>query len=285
MSFREQDVGQYIVVPDSKWDPHQTAGRVALFDEHGNPYLPATAPTTLSALTDVSGTADPGAAPVAQDSGDFVLTPVASQAYVDEQVEDARYRWSELEKRMTYVSEFASPWEASNPTVVMTPDGVMFGPYADGAGAAGSIRFHGLDGQPFTAVKNLAYNMRYISDDNNLNSTPYLRVFTKDAVGADHDSICTGNGDVLGDHMALGMSEGPGPFQEYVATAGSWRYDSDDGSNSEFGRGVPLKTILDKYGDQVITRIAITVGWTAGVNLTGLLRWMQINGNRYTFGN
>jgi hypothetical protein len=36
--------------------------------------------------------------------------------------------------------------------------------------------------------------------------------------------------------------------------------------------------------DDVITKITITLGYTAGRNLSGLLRWVQLNGNRYTFG-
>jgi len=189
-----------------------------------------------------------------------------------------------LGKRLNFVTELSGEWQASNPSVKMSPDGVVFGPYQDGAAAAGSIRFLGLNEQPFSVINNLSYNMRFTNDNDKANCCPYMRIFMKDSSGNEHAAICTGNGDVLGDEMKNGTSLGPGPFQEYVATAGSWRYDSDDGSNSEFGRGVPLKTIQDKYGDQIITRIAITLGWSAGVNLAGLLRWMQINGNRYTFG-
>jgi hypothetical protein len=189
-----------------------------------------------------------------------------------------------LGKRLNFVTELSGDWQASNPSVNMSPDGVVFGPYEDGSAAAGSIRFLGLNGQPFSVVNNLSYNMRFTDEKDKSDGCPYLRVFMKDESGNDHDAICTGNGDVLGDLMKNGASLGPGPFQEYVASSGSWRYDSDDGSDSEFGRGVSLKTIQDKYGDQVITRIAITLGWSSGVNLTGLLRWMQINGNRYTFG-
>jgi hypothetical protein len=247
MSFREL-TGQYTVVPDVPWDPSRAGGQIALFDVDGNPYLPAKAD------------------------------------YVQEQVNDALGRWAELGKRMTFVSDISSPWEVSNPSVVMTADGLVFGPYSDGAASGGSIRFHGFDGQPFSSVRNLAYNMRYTNDHDTAGATPYLRVYTQDADGNAHDSICTGNGDIFGDQMANGRTISAGPFQEYVATAGSWRYDSDDGSNSEFGRGAPLSDILAKYGDQTITKIAITLGWTTGVNLAGLLRWMQINGNRYTFG-
>jgi hypothetical protein len=288
MSSRSRvDITQAILVEGSIRHPDQASLRLALFDEQGNPLtLPKAGggATTLMELTDVTGDPGLGKAPVADHTGDFPLTEVATQAYVDSVVNDALGRWATLGQKLSFVSDISSPWEVSNPSVVLTPDGLSFGPYGDGSAAGGSIRFHGLDGEPFSSVKNLAYNMRFTNDHDTADATPYLRVYTQDSDGGDHDSICTGNGDIFGDQMANGRSISAGPFQEYVATAGSWRYDSDDGSNSEFARGVPLSTILDKYGDQVITKIAITLGWTSGVNLAGLLRWMQINGNRYTFG-
>lgn len=176
------------------------------------------------------------------------------------------------------VSAIAAPWEASNTSVVLTPDGVVFGPYADATGAGGSVRYHGLDGQPFSSVKNLAYNMRHTADAGltDLGATPYLRVYTQDAQGGAHDAIFTPGSQAY-------PGTGVGPFQEWVATAGTWRFDSDDGSNSEFGTGAPLSDVLAKYGDQTITRISITLGFTAGTNLTGLLRWVQVNGTTYAF--
>lgn len=161
---------------------------------------------------------------------------------------------------------------------MLTPDGVQLGPYADGHAAGGSLRYHGLDGQPFSSVKNLAYNIRHLADAGlaDLGATAYLRVYTQDAQGGQHDAIFTPGSQA---YPGVGM----GPFQEFVATAGTWRFDSDDGSNSEFGVGAPLSQVLAKYGDQTITRIAITVGYTAGVNLVGLLRWVQVNGVTYVF--
>jgi hypothetical protein len=232
--------------------------------------------SSLTDLTDVTGTPGPGKAPVADHTGEtFPLTEVATQAYVDQEVSDAQARWAALEQKLSFVDTIAAPWEASNPTVVMTPDGLTFGPYADGAAAGGSIRYHGLDGQPFTAVRNFAYNMRYLDDEMvllDIGASPYARVFTQDAGGNAHDAAFT-----PGSQTYRGL--GPGPFQELVATAGMWRYDDDAGTG-----GVPLADLQAAHPDDVITKITITLGFTDGTNLVGLLRWVQLNGNRYTFG-
>jgi hypothetical protein len=74
---------------------------------------------------------------------------------------------------------------------------------------------------------------------------------------------------------------GPGPFQEWVPSAGTWRYDDDPG----VGMDISFDDLKVDYGDHIITSIGVTLGFSGGVNLSGLLRWMQINGNRYTFGN
>jgi hypothetical protein len=232
--------------------------------------------TSLTELADVTGEPGPGKAPVADHTGEtFPLTEVATQAYVDEQVDQALGRWADLEQKMGWVTAIAPPWEASNPTVVLTPDGLLFGPYPDGSAAGGSIRYHGLDGQPFSSVKNLAYHGRWTADAPApaAGSEFYARVFMLDPDGVTvHDAAFT-----PGSQPYPGL--GAGPFQEWVATAGYWRYDDDSGTG-----GVPLADLQAQYGQQTITKITITVGFTGGVNLGGLLRWMQINGDRYTFG-
>lgn len=231
---------------------------------------------TLADLTDVSGEPGPNKSPIGDQAGvEFTLTEVATQAYVEQEVSDALARWADLGQKLSFVDTIAAPWEASNPSVVLTPDGLAFGPYADGSAAGGSLRYHGLDGQPFGAVNNLAYNMRYLDDEMtklDIGASPYARVFLQDAGGIARDAAFT-----PGSQIYSGL--GPGPFQELVATAGMWRYDDDTGTG-----GVPLAELQAAHPDDVITKITITLGFTDGTNLTGLLRWVQLNGNRYTFG-
>lgn len=167
-----------------------------------------------------------------------------------------------------------APWAASNPSVVVTPDGAQFGPYPDGGAAGGSVRYHALDGQPFGVVENLAYNARYTFDSGVDGGAPYCRIFLLDPAGDEHSVAHTPSTEPF-------PGLGAGPFQEYVATAGLWRYD-DDGAS--LGFGVPLPELQAQYADHVISKLTISVGYSGGTNLAALLRWWQINGNHLVFG-
>ena len=171
------------------------------------------------------------------------------------------------------MNAIAAPWEASNPTAAMSPDGVVLGPYADGSAAGASLRYHGLDGQPLSAVTQLAYCARYTSDDSVAEGSDiYCRVFTQDASSAPHDAIFT-----PGSQPYTGL--GAGPVQEHVATAGTWRYDDDSGTGGE-----SFASLVTAHGTDTITKIVWTLGYTAGTNLAGLLRWVQVNGSTFAFG-
>lgn len=171
----------------------------------------------------------------------------------------------------TVVSALTGPFTATNPSVSLTPDGVEFGPYADGGTSGGSIAYSGLNGQPLSAVKNLVYYARYVSTgDTGGVGVPYLRIFTE---GDDHDAIFSPNTQPPDADVA------EGPFHEWVATSGVWRYDDDPGA----GPSVSFSDLIEDHGDEKISGIFITTGFSAGADLAALLRWMEINGTTYAF--
>lgn len=170
-----------------------------------------------------------------------------------------------------------SGFSATNATVSMTPDGVEFGPYADGGAAGGSLRYDGLNGKPLSAVENLVYVARYTAT----NATggvgaPYLRVFTENGA---HDAIFSPN------------TQGPdsdvaeGPFHTWVATSGLWRYDDDEGTGTgEFGQGAPLAAVKATHGTEIISGIFVTTGNSAGVDLSALMLSFEVNGQEFDLG-
>ena len=155
-----------------------------------------------------------------------------------------------------------------------TPDGVEFGPYADGGTGFGSVCTSALNGEPFSSVNHLAFEARYTTDgDTGGVGVPYLRVFT-DVAGVEHDAIFSPN------TQPPDADTDEGPFHTWVATAGLWRYDDDGG----VGPSVPFSEIVEDHGDEEISRICITTGSTAGVDLSALLRSWEVNGKDYAFG-
>ena len=173
----------------------------------------------------------------------------------------------------TNVTALVAPWSATT-AVSITPDGVEFGPYADGGAAGGSVCYSGMEGDPLSDVENLAYYIRYVSTaDTGGVGVPYLRVFTDAAGPTDNSSIFSPNTQAPDPDVA------EGPFHEWVATSGSWRYNDDGGS----GPDMPFADLIADHGAELITDICITTGFSAGTDLAALLRWMEINGERFAF--
>lgn len=168
-------------------------------------------------------------------------------------------------------------FEATNASVSLTPDGVEFGPYADGGAEGGSLYYTGLNGKPLSAVKSLLYKARYTSDgDTGGVGVPYLRIFLE---GDAHDAIFSPN------TQPPDSDTSEGPFHLWAATSGLWRYDDDGGSGGEYGvNGAPFMEVVGDHGTETISGIYISTGFTAGTNLSALLRSVEINGQRKVFG-
>jgi hypothetical protein len=174
----------------------------------------------------------------------------------------------------TVVSVLGSthPWDATNPSVSLTPDGVEFGPYANAGASGGSIFFNGLNGHTLSEIKNLVYYMRFSSTTSSTQEEPYLRIFLNN----DNNDVIFSPSTQFPD-----PDNDQGEFNEYVVTSGSVRYDDDPAAGSDS----PWATVVAAHGTDVISGIYISQGFSGGLNVTGLLRWMQINGVTYTFRN
>jgi hypothetical protein len=163
-------------------------------------------------------------------------------------------------------------FSASNPTVKNSPDGVKFGPYANGGSEFGSLCTNTLNGKPFGDVKHLAFVARYTADTSTGGvGVPYLRVFLN---SNNDDAIFSPN------TQSPDPDTQQGPFHTWVATAGSWRYDDDSGDFPDS----PFGTIRGDHADEKISKICISVGNTAGTNLSALLRTWEVNTKDYSFG-
>jgi hypothetical protein len=172
---------------------------------------------------------------------------------------------------LTVVNSLTDPWQTGGSLVSLTSDGVAFGPYANGATDGGSLIYSGLNGQPLSAVLALSYYMRYVSTVNTGGvGAPYLRIFTTNDT---HDAIFSPNTQSPDPDIAQG------PFHEWVATSGSWRYDDDPGN----GPQMSFANLIAGHGTEVISGIRISTGNSAGTDLAALLRWIEINGQRFAF--
>jgi hypothetical protein len=153
----------------------------------------------------------------------------------------------------------------------MTAECAEFGPYADGGAAGGSVFYSGLNGMRLGDIVNLVYTASFSSNtDTGGVGVPYLRVFLE---GDTHDVIFSPNTqpfpliteDVL---------------HRWDVTEGTVRYDDDPGN----GPDSPWEVIAAEHADEVISGIYVTLGFSAGTNLTGCLRTLSVNESVFLLG-
>ena len=192
---------------------------------------------------------------------------------------------------VTQVANLNGDWKAraaDTAGIKMTGDGIAFGPFADAGGCStpgadyARLDYSGLNGQPLNTLDNLVYYARYIADsDTSGVGAPYLRVFFEGTDGDNTPNRLTFSPNTQF-NKPTAYDIGEGEFHEWVVTSGTARY-NDDGGNNPAGEA-PWASYMAAHGTKKITNINITQGCGAGVNLTGLVRWAQVNGQTFSFG-
>ena len=187
---------------------------------------------------------------------------------------------------ITQVADLGGLWKAraaDTAGLKMTGDGIAFGPFVDGGGCStpgtdfARLDFSGLNGQPLSSLDNLVYYARYLADANTSGiGSPYLRVFFGD--GSERLTFSPNTQFNTSNNYDIGEGE----FHEWVVTSGTVRYNDDPGNNP--AGEAPWSSYMAAHGTKAITNINITMGCTAGANLSGLLRWAEVNGQTYKFG-
>jgi hypothetical protein len=153
----------------------------------------------------------------------------------------------------------------------MTPGCAEFGPYADGGAAGGSVFYRGLNDMRLGDIMHLVYTAKFSSDtDTGGDGAPYLRVFLD---GNNHDVIFSPDTQPV-------PSVAEDVFHQWDVTQGTVRYDDDPGN----GPDSPWQEIAADHADEVISGIFVTVGFSAGTNLTGCLRTLGVNESVFLFG-
>lgn len=178
----------------------------------------------------------------------------------------------------TVVTALGGQFRATGSGVGLTPDGVAFGPYADGSGAGGALQLPAGGIVHLRDLRNLALDARYLSSGDTAGAgAPWVRVYVQnpDGRGDDHSFVFRPVAQPDADAAE-------GAFHEWVPTSGHWQYDDNSGS---LGAPVAWSTLLSRSEDagREVRGLAVGVGRTQGSNLSGLLRWCQINGVTYAF--
>ena len=153
----------------------------------------------------------------------------------------------------------------------MTAECAEFGPYANGGAAGGSVYYSGFNGMALGDIVNLSYAASFASATGTGGvGAPYLRVFLE---GDTHSVIFSPNTQPF-PMVAEGVLHG------WDVTEGTVRYDDDAGA----GPDSPWQVIAAEHADEIISGIYVTVGFSAGTNLTGCLRTLGVNESVFLLG-
>lgn len=161
-------------------------------------------------------------------------------------------------------------FSGSNATVATTLDGVQFGPYPNGGTAGGSVIYTGANGLTLAQITQLSFTVMHSSADGNAIASPYLRIF----LNGNTDDV------IFDPTQCAATVPTESVFHTYEVTSGDVRYD-DDGCS---GAQQPWATVVAAHGSEVVSRIAVTTGFTGGDTLAAILRSLKVNGQTFTFG-
>jgi hypothetical protein len=161
----------------------------------------------------------------------------------------------------------------TNPSVSLTAQGVVFGPYESNE-EGGSVCVDLGPGHHLRDLAHLAYTASFSATMDN-GDAPYLRVFTTDGTD-EHDLIfspstqpgaCYGPLPLIGD---ASQCKSRGRMILYTVENGTVRYDDDPGNNPD----VSWASVLNTHGSDEIEAIYVTSGFalpdTTGATLNSL---------------
>lgn len=165
----------------------------------------------------------------------------------------------------------------TNATVATSLDGVQFGPYTDGGAWGGSVCYNGFNGHTLDEITQLSYTVKHSTPGDNPIGSPYLRIFLadQDEDGYDEDVIfdATKCATVVPDEDV---------FLTHEVTTGDVRYDDDPCVSAASQQ--PWADVVAAHGDEEVTGIYVTTGFTGGEMLTAILRSLKVNGTDFVFG-
>ncbi len=170
------------------------------------------------------------------------------------------------------VGALSGDFGATNVTVVETADGVHFGPYGNGGTAGGSLFYSGANGLKLSQITQLAFTENHSSSDDSPIAAPYLRIFLN------NDAV-----DVIFDATKCGTVVPPeNTPNHFDVTSGDVRYD-DDGCDGVPPDQQPWSDVVANHGNDVVSGIYVTTGFTGGADLAALVTDLTVNGTTFCF--
>jgi hypothetical protein len=156
---------------------------------------------------------------------------------------------------------------------VLTTDGIKFGPFPDNNENGASVRYDGLNGKKVSDISALTFTMEHDSADNSPVSAPYLRIYTQNSA----------NRILFESTECATVSPAEGVVHTYDVLAGTKLRYNDDPCGSAPNE-MDWDEVVAAHGNETISSIRVSLGFTTGRDVTGFLSGLKANGSSFTFG-
>lgn len=172
------------------------------------------------------------------------------------------------------VNSLVPPFQATNSSVRITPQGVNYGVYADAARTGGSLEYDGLNGTALSAITNIGFVYNYNTSDENPIAAPYMRIFFT-AGGVDQDIIL--------DPTVCATVAPPENVDNTISAPPTTVRLNDDACTDVANQITLAEAIAAAGPGAVITGIFITQGFSGGTDASAYVRSMTVNANTFRF--
>jgi hypothetical protein len=171
--------------------------------------------------------------------------------------------------------------------VTKTPDGVHFGPYANGGAVGGALIYNGVDGRTLAQLTDFSYTFTYRQAGSTTGAAAYARVFldANPAVDSDSDGNPANDIDddvVLGPSFCATVTPGQSTDLTLQMVGSSVRYD-DDGCDGILPDNQPFATVVAAHGTETVSSLRVSQGSSTGTDVSALLRNITVNGTTFAF--
>src|SRR3954469_8824516 len=176
------------------------------------------------------------------------------------------------------VQSLTGDWSASNSTVHKTADGVHFGIYANGGTNGGSVIYRGANGTRLSDVTDFSYTANYRDMGGTKGAAPYARIFL------DNNGDGVADGDVLLDpSLCNTVTPDQGVDRTYQMVGKSVRYNDDACDGAPLPGQQDWDDVVNDHGNETITMIAVTQGFSMGTDVSAMLKSVTFNGESFDF--
>jgi hypothetical protein len=173
------------------------------------------------------------------------------------------------------VNSLTGDWRAGDSSVFKVTGGVHFGTYANAGEAGGSLHYTGANGMTLKDVTDLSYTFNYkqtvYGNKSNI-AAPYMRIWLN------------GNADTIILDPSYCASESPAEQTDltYQFVGNSKLRYTDDPCGANYNPQT-WSDLVNEHGDEQISRITITQGFSRGEDVSAMLKTMTLNGEAFDF--